>query len=403
MKLKGLYFTVGLCFLGILAFYSPTNAEPMNGCAPKRLVGGFCDAYNTVPFRDDYCKDPVPSGSGCCCTPEAMEKINNELTTSSKKQETILPSFFKAPDLKVAIPGLSNFKPVTCDTGNCYIPWLAEYVAGLQRYAIAIIGLLAVIVIMIGGITWLTAGGNQTRIGDAKKFIASGVGGVVLTICAYLLLYTINPDLTVLKSLQIRYIEKVDLSELMAEIKDGEPISQEDADLMNSLDTQGLVKHTVGKSANTYKSQSCNKSIFNGGAAVEFFTTGYYKPGPWKDDWSFFCDVGLQCSCPPGVKQLPGNKALCKHKYKYCDKFPQGTPYCTQNAAGHEPRMGEIAADGDCFNTGDKVCLGGKITLTVADRGSAIKGRRFDIWSGTSRENALANTGVASITLGPCQ
>lgn len=325
----------------------------------------------------------------------------NAQTTST---QTSKASIFNAPDLSVSIPGMDKLEPVQCDEDhlNCSIPWLAKYIGGLQRYAIGIIGIIAVITLMMGGVIWLTSGGDQNKIGEAKNWIIGSITGLVLTLGAYLLLYTINPDLTVLKNIDVSYLSKIDLSEIIIAIKDGDPITQDQAELMNSLDTKGLISHTAGKSAENYKSQSCDKSIFAGGKAVEFFTTGYYKPGPWKDDWSFFCDVGLQCSCPPGVKQLPGNKSLCKHKYKYCDKFSSSTPYCTGNAAGHEPKMGEIAAD-SCFSVGDKVCLGGKLTMTVADRGSAIKGRRFDIWSGSDKKAALSNTGVVSVTLGPCQ
>jgi len=323
---------------------------------------------------------------------------------SPVKADSSTPSVFGVPDLSVSIPGMDKLEAVKCDAENtnCSIPWIAQYIGALQRYAIAIIGILAVIVLMMGGVIWLTAGGNQTRISEAKTLITGSLTGLVLVLASYLILYTINPDLTVLKNINISYIAKEDMTQILTAIKDGEDITQDQAELMNKLDTNKVISHTAGKSANSYKGLSCDKSIFDGGKSVEFFTTGYYKPGPWKDSWSFFCDVGLQCSCPPGVKQIGPNKSLCKHGYKYCDKFSSTTPYCTNNAAGHEPKIGEIAA-ANCFKVGDKVCLGGKLTLTVADRGSAIQGRRFDIWSGNDKKLALSNTGVVSVTLGPCK
>lgn len=383
------------------------DAEVVPGCAVKTpLIGGFCDSFNTIPFRDDYCGvENLPSNSGCCCTPEAQLKINSSFggETSSPNSKPILPSVFKIPELSVSIPGLDKFEAISCQPNQkCSIPWLAKYVAALQRYAIGIIGMLAVITLMIGGVIWLTAGGSPEKISEAKNWIVGSLSGLILTFGAYLLLYTINPDLTLLKSIDITYIEKRDLGELLIALKDGEPITQESAEMMKNFDNSGVISHTVGKSAETYKAQGCNKSMFDGGKAVEFFTTGYYKP-PYEDSQKFFCDVGLQCSCPSGSTQIGPNKSLCKHKYKYCSPFPSGTPYCTNTASGIAPAVGHIAADGGCFQFGDKVCLGGKITLTVTDRGSAIKGRRFDIFTGTDRNAALGKTGIASVTLGACQ
>jgi len=306
-----------------------------------------------------------------------------------------------APDIKVSIPGLNKFENVNCTEAGCSIPWLAQYIGGIQRFAIAAVAILAIITMMIGGIIWLTAGGNQQRIADAKNWIGGSLLGLVLTLGAYLLLYTINPELTALKNVDISYIGKIDLETIIVAIKDGTPISKDVADLMKKFDKDNLISHTVGKSAETYKGQSCDKSIFGSGQPVEFFTTGYYKP-PYENSQKFFCDVGLQCACPSGSSQIGPDKSLCKHKYKYCSPFPSTTPYCTKTASGVAPQVGQIAADGACFSFGDKVCLGGKVTLTVTDRGSAIKGRRFDIFSGMDRQLALSRTGVVSVTLGAC-
>ncbi len=322
------------------------------------------------------------------------------ISSPALAQDTKLPTF-TPPDLKVSIPGLNSLQKVTCQEGNiCNIPWLGQYIAGLQSYAIGIVGIIAVIVLMIGGVIWLTSAGNPNQVGQAKKMIAGSLVGLFLVFGSYLILYLVNPNLTVMKSLQVGYISKIDLDEIIAGIKDGAPISQEASELMKNFDKDGIISHTIGKSAENYKQQSCDRSIFSGGP-VEFFTTGYYKP-PYENSQKFFCNMGLQCSCPPGSTQMDANKKLCKHNNKYCSPFPIGTPYCNETASGVEPQIGHIAADKSCFNFGDKVCLGGKITLTVTDRGKEIKGRRIDIWSGDDRNAALAKTGVVLVTLGAC-
>lgn len=131
-----------------------------------------------------------------------------------KAQDNKLPPL-KAPDLKVSVPGMTPLQDVECeDMTFCYIPWLGQYIGGLQSYAIGIIGIIAVIVLMLGGIIWLTAGGNQSRIGEAKKMIGGSIAGLFIAFGGYLILYLVNPDLTIMKSLRIDLIQKVDLEEI---------------------------------------------------------------------------------------------------------------------------------------------------------------------------------------------
>lgn len=144
-------------------------------------------------------------------------------------QDTKLPTF-NPPDIKVSIPGSSELQKVTCDEGNiCNIPWLGQYIGGLQRYAIGIIGIMAVIVLMMGGVMWLTAAGNSGQVGEAKKLIAGSLVGLFLVFGSYIILYLINPNLTVMKSLRVGYINKLDLEEIKVDVAElnknlGEPL-----------------------------------------------------------------------------------------------------------------------------------------------------------------------------------
>lgn len=128
-------------------------------------------------------------------------------------QDEKLP-VLNAPNIQVTIPSMEPLQNIQCEEGSCSIPWLAQYIAGLQNYAIGIVGVIAVIVLMIGGIIWLTAAGNNHQIDQAKKLIGGSVIGVFLVLSAYSILYIINPNLTVLNSINLRYINRVDLPEI---------------------------------------------------------------------------------------------------------------------------------------------------------------------------------------------
>ncbi len=117
---------------------------------------------------------------------------------------------WKMPELQIKIPGIEKFSaPTQCDTdeqGNIKycIPWIGQYIAGIYQYAIGIVGILSAVVLMFGGIIWLTAGGNATQIGNAKSWIGASLTGLVIALCSYMILYTVNPALTIFKPLQIQ-------------------------------------------------------------------------------------------------------------------------------------------------------------------------------------------------------
>ena len=90
---------------------------------------------------------------------------------------------FGAPDSKgaYAIPG---------STAS-----IAKYVRVIYKYAIGIVGILAAVVLMIGGVMWIVAGGNATAIGEAKAWIGASLTGLLLALMSYLILATVNPAL----------------------------------------------------------------------------------------------------------------------------------------------------------------------------------------------------------------
>jgi len=47
------------------------------------------------------------------------------------------------------------------------------------------LGLIAVVIILIGGFLWMTAGGNQDQVTKGRKFIINGVIGLVIILSAY--------------------------------------------------------------------------------------------------------------------------------------------------------------------------------------------------------------------------
>lgn len=66
-------------------------------------------------------------------------------------------------------------------------------VASIIRTAMGLLGIVAVVIILIGGFKWMTAGGSEEGADEGKKYIFSGIIGLAIILSAYALAtYVIN-------------------------------------------------------------------------------------------------------------------------------------------------------------------------------------------------------------------
>jgi len=91
--------------------------------------------------------------------------------------------------LEVPIPGIeADFL--------CKKPSLVKYVNVLINFITALIVIIGLISIIIGGYFYMTAGGNSDRISTAKQFIEYALIGIALALMAWAILNTIGPQFT---------------------------------------------------------------------------------------------------------------------------------------------------------------------------------------------------------------
>jgi len=76
---------------------------------------------------------------------------------------------------------------------------LNELVGWLYYFIIGISGLAAFAMLVMGGFQWMSSVGNPTKISDAKDRINSALLGLIIILMSWLILNTINPELTVLR------------------------------------------------------------------------------------------------------------------------------------------------------------------------------------------------------------
>ena len=60
-----------------------------------------------------------------------------------------------------------------------------ETVARIINVALGLLGIVAVVIILIGGFEWMTAGGNEEKTGEARNRIFAGIIGLAIILSAY--------------------------------------------------------------------------------------------------------------------------------------------------------------------------------------------------------------------------
>ena len=60
-----------------------------------------------------------------------------------------------------------------------------DIAASVIRIILGFLGMIAVIIILLGGFKWMTAGGNDEKVGEARKLIIQGVVGLIIILAAF--------------------------------------------------------------------------------------------------------------------------------------------------------------------------------------------------------------------------
>ncbi len=254
------------------------------------------------------------------------------------------------------------YKP---ETGEMSSDLLAKYVKAFYGYGLSIAGILATIVLMAGGVLWLTSAGNDTRIGQAKELIIGSVTGMIILFCSWILFNTINPDLLKLKPIDMQVIRKMDycchptggnlvMMENGGQCPEGSTKCSDNEECINSGD------HTKG--ANSFGCIDSSK----------YFCCEYNGPTN-----KYCTSVYVGESCPPP----PSSYSYSQSYNQYCDQRHIAAGSCLSNCEGKN--RGASCGPGFCYNENcwygvgkegkpcgdrkDAVCFPGTITDPCPD------------------------------------
>ncbi|MBT6334640.1 MAG: hypothetical protein HOJ29_01465, partial [Candidatus Magasanikbacteria bacterium] len=210
------------------------SASDYDNCAALRLYSK-CKVHNSKPFYYFQTKTtgehdatlqyfvkhglPLIFGDG------------GSVGSPSKNVREEINDILSQPKTVIGIPGLEFTgiddlrQAVQENNGQFFIiiPFIGEYIEAVYRYALAAASVVAIIMMIVAGLQWMTSAGSSDGIQKAKARMTKAVIGLLIAMGSYLILYTINPELIKFRNLRIQYVEEIPLPTF---VLDGEYESQ---------------------------------------------------------------------------------------------------------------------------------------------------------------------------------
>jgi len=96
---------------------------------------------------------------------------------------------------------------------------IALYMKTIYKFGVGAAAILAVMMIMIGGVLWMTAGGNQERVTSGRTYITGAIVGLVIALGSYTMLRIVNPSLVMFTPMKIQLLHTETLGAYCPPIK----------------------------------------------------------------------------------------------------------------------------------------------------------------------------------------
>jgi hypothetical protein len=172
IKRLGIFFRISLVFLLlIISFLMLLKLQPALAFFDPSVKAECEDVLNNMPDS--------PEAAACRMQTEEAKKC------VLAKDEMLI---------SIAIPGLKSAYRPECK-GYVFQGNFILYLQAIYKFFVGIAGILAVFMIMFGGVQWLFAGGSSSKITSAKETIFGSIIGLILVIGSYSILQFINPRL----------------------------------------------------------------------------------------------------------------------------------------------------------------------------------------------------------------
>jgi hypothetical protein len=291
--------------------------------------------------------------------------------------------FVKQPPIKLNVA-----------VGGITVATLADYLAAAFKLGIGIAAVLAVLMIMIGGFRYIMAAGGS-GISGAKDMIKHAVIGLLLTVSAYTLLQTVNPDITTLKLPRVQIVKPCSVNVSCAS-KRKENCEKNDPN--SGMRCVWSITQSYCYDNSVFESGALGK---NGGECMKGSDGGFFCTDGSKcikiDSNTYRCSKGNSCqSCKTDgdCSSASGAPGKCGKDNTCLIPDPKGQPgaylkcgngACKANTecdTGFCNGSGRCAASGQgtgCMINGDKDCAVGYKCIQFTQKGTVVS-KSSPVW-----------------------
>ncbi len=151
------------------------------------------------------------------------------------------------PILNVPIPGLDLSKSFNTDAnGNIITSAIGLYIQGAYRFLLIAMALIAVVMLMLGGLEYVISGGSAKRVEHAKKRMTNAIIGLIILFAAYDIAFLLSPATVTFQALSLKNIQAIALEQEEDELTDP-GVAAEDRSAAASLPADGSVVTVTGE------------------------------------------------------------------------------------------------------------------------------------------------------------
>ncbi|KKQ79627.1 MAG: hypothetical protein UT02_C0029G0007 [Parcubacteria group bacterium GW2011_GWC2_38_7] len=114
-----------------------------------------------------------------------------------------------APVISIPIPSLPSFADIEVSPGETVnVPYIAQYVVAIYKYGLTLASILAVMMIVIGGIMYIISSADPSKVALAKQMIFGSITGITVLLCSFIMLKIINPNLVTFTAISVETVKK---------------------------------------------------------------------------------------------------------------------------------------------------------------------------------------------------
>jgi murein DD-endopeptidase MepM/ murein hydrolase activator NlpD len=190
---------------------SVTNSSASSSTASASGCDTFCASVHADSFTYSC---TLSSGTAAYSISQGAVGSTKTTTTTVTAPVSEAKSYI-VPVLNIPLPTLSTLSTPLKDStgGNVMVSFLADYINAAYRFLLGAGALVAVVMMMIGGLQYTLARGKAKYIDKAKTRITNAITGMVLLLAAYNIGYLIDPNIVNLKALTVKSVEEIQLAE----------------------------------------------------------------------------------------------------------------------------------------------------------------------------------------------